>query len=304
MLTAIMQDPTLQRLKLIAEPWDLAGTAVGRFVPGWTEWNDRSRDELRRFCLARDVGPGALADRLAGSSDFFRHAGRVPSASLNFVVCHDGFTLDDLVTYSVKRNEANGEAGRDGNDNNHGWNAGVEGPTDDPAVVIRRQRLKRLLLAALLVSRGVPMLAMGDEIGHSQGGNNNGWCQDNETSWLDWSKRDAGLEILVQSLLRLRREHPVLRRPRWLDDEAVEWFSPTGGPLSPENWRDPACRTLGLRWRGYDGEADLIALFNAGPEPVEFALPPGGWTLLIDSAEGLAAALHPFSVRILCAAQA
>ena len=296
LLTAIMQDPLLQQLKLIAEPWDLAGYDVGGFVPGWTEWNDRSRDDFRRFCIARDVGPGALADRLAGSSDKFRHDGRLPTASLNFVTCHDGFTLDDLVTYAVKRNQANGEANRDGNDNNHGWNAGVEGPSADPSILTRRQGLKRLILTALMLARGVPMLSMGDEIGHSQDGNNNAWCQDSAISWLDWNRPDQALLDFVTRLLKLRREKPPISREAWLDPVDVEWLGPAGGAPAPESWRDPGCRTLGLRWRG---QPDLLALFNAGTDPVAFALPSGSWRLLLDSADRTGGELAPFSARVL-----
>ncbi|HLY55977.1 MAG TPA: glycogen debranching protein GlgX, partial [Stellaceae bacterium] len=210
-LSAISQDPVLQPLKLIAEPWDIGpgGYRVGGFPCRWSEWNDRSRDDLRRFFLTRDIGPAGLADRLAGSSGSFRHDGRAPQASVNFVTAHDGFTLADLVTYGAKRNEANGEANRDGAGENWGWNAGVEGPSDDPAVRARRQALKRVLLAALLVSRGVPMLAMGDELGRSQGGNNNAWCQDNATSWLDWTAADEGLIDFVARLIRLRHGQAV-----------------------------------------------------------------------------------------------
>jgi glycogen operon protein len=290
------------RLKLIAEPWDLAGTAVGAFAPGWSEWNDRSRDDLRRFCLARDVGPGALADRLAGSSGLFRHDGRNPLASINFVTCHDGFTLDDLVTYEKKRNAANGEDGRDGNDSNHGWNAGVEGTSDDPAISGRREDLKRLLLAGLIACKGVPMLAMGDEMGHSQDGNNNAWCQDNPLSWLDWGAAARPFAAYVAHLLKLRRDYPMLSDASWLDERNVAWLSLSGGPPAPESWRDPTCRTLGIRWRADEGAKDLLGFFNAGPAPVDLVLPSGGWAVVLDSAGGAhGQPLAPFSARFLAA---
>jgi glycogen operon protein len=299
---AIGQDPVLQSVKLIAEPWDIGpgGWQVGRFPPGWSEWNDRSRDDLRRFFLARDRGPAALADRLAGSSDLFRHDGRSPLASVNFVTAHDGFTLADLVTYSVKRNAGNGEGNRDGTDANHGWNAGVEGPSDDPAIIQRRQGLQRCLLAALLVCRGVPMLSMGDELGRSQDGNNNAWCRDDATSWLDWSTGDQDLADFTARMIGVRRQYPALRGRDWLDDRSVEWLDGSGARMSGDRWQDPACGLLGLLHKGADLESDLLLLFNGGRDAARFVLPDGAWKVVIDSAAPRSdPSLAPSSVRIL-----
>ena len=298
-LAAIRQDPLLGRLKLIAEPWDIGpgGWQVGRFPPGWSEWNDRSRDQLRRFFLPRDVPVAALADRLAGSSDLFRHDGRSALAGVNFVAAHDGFTLADLVTYEAKRNQGNGEGNRDGTDANHGWNAGIEGPSGDPAIVERRAVLRRSLLATLIACRGVPMLSMGDELGRSQGGNNNAWCRDDATSWLDWASGDEALAGFVDELIRFRRSHPALGSPRWLDPGDVEWLDAGGGAMAGDRWHDGGVRALGLHYAA----AGLLLLFNGGPAPVAFALPPGDWRVALDTgaAASATAPLGAWAVRFL-----
>jgi glycogen operon protein len=251
------------------------------------------------------VGPAALADRLAGSSDLFCHDGRSPLASINFVTAHDGFTLADLVTYETKRNEGNGEDNRDGTDASFAWNAGVEGPSDDPAVTARRRALRQVLLAALLAARGVPMLTMGDEHGHTQRGNNNAWCRDDEGSWLDWDAADAGLAELVARLVAIRQEQPALRGTEWLVDHVVDWLDGTGETMTGASWRDPANRVLGLHY--LSAEPPLLLLFNGGLEPVCFALPPGRWQVLLDTAgegAGPAGPLAAHSARFLAASAA
>ncbi len=301
-LAALRQDPILGRVKLIAEPWDVRGRFTGGFPPGWSEWNDGYRDDVRRFFLSRTGARGALAHRLAGSSDLFRHDGRAPSASINFVTCHDGSTLADLVTYERKRNQANGEENRDGSGHEHGWNAGVEGPSDDLLILARRDRLKRALLATLMVSQGVPMLSMGDELGRSQGGNNNGWCQDSAVSWLDWASADRDLAGFVAELAALRRRFPVLRHPRWLEDGNAGWCGRDGGPLDAAQWEDGGDRLLGLRLHDPTGR-DLLLLFNGGLEPADVTLPPGRWGLELASDGGEAGQLGPSSVQILSSRQ-
>ncbi len=306
-LVAVGQDPVLNRVKLIAEPWDVGpgGWQVGAFPPGWSEWNDRSRNDLRRFMLWRDLGPGALAQRLAGSSDLFCHDGRNPLASINFVTAHDGFTLADLVTYQAKRNLANGEDNRDGDGGGFGWNAGIEGPSDDPVVSARRASLKRGLLAVLLACRGVPMLSMGDEIGHSQDGNNNAWCQDNATSWLDWHGADWALAALVARLIAFRRDHAAVRGSCWLDPQHVDWLAADGTAMAGGRWDDPAMRQLGMWLRAERQEQEVLVLINGGLDAVAFALPEGDWSVSVDSAEmvtgqvGRQVQLAPSSVQYL-----
>jgi len=306
-LVAVAQDPVLRHIKLIAEPWDVGpgGWQVGAFPPGWSEWNDRSRNDLRRFMLRRDLGTGALAQRLAGSSDLFCHDGRNPLASINFVTAHDGFTLADLVTYQAKRNLANGEDNRDGDGGGFGWNAGIEGPSDDPAVNDRRASLKRGLLAVLLACRGVPMLSMGDEVGHSQDGNNNAWCQDNATSWLDWHGADWALAALVARLIAFRCDHAALRGADWLDAQHVDWLASDGTAMAGGRWDDPAVRQLGMRLRPSSEEQEVLVLINGGLDAVSFTLPEGGWSVSVDSAEsvagpvGVQVELAPSSVQYL-----
>jgi glycogen operon protein len=302
-LYAVRQDPALNRCKLIAEPWDLGpdGWRTGKFPPGWAEWNDRFRDDVRRFWRGDPGARPALAARLAGSSDLFERRGRRPWASVNYVASHDGFTLADLVSYEERRNDANGEGNRDGHEENFSADYGVEGPTDDPAVLCVRRRQMRNLLATVLLSQGTPMLAAGDELGRTQGGNNNAYCQDNETSWLDWPG-DRDLLALVRRLVELRRRHPVLRCARYLHGaeshgglKDIAWIGPDGEELTPGDWADAASLWLGLLLNGRAvagaagaGQVVLIVL-NAHPEQVSFRLPRGAgtsWRLEFDASEG------------------
>jgi glycogen debranching enzyme GlgX len=290
---AIAQDPLLSTVKLIAEPWDIGfgGYQLGQFPTGWAEWNDRFRDTVRSFWLRGETTRGDLAQRLCASSDLFQVHGRSPADSVNFIVAHDGFTLADLVSHDRKHNEANGEGNRDGHDHNHSWNAGVEGPSDDPVVRALRGRLQRALLATLLLSQGTPMLCAGDELGHSQGGNNNAYCQDNATSWIDWSRADETLIAFTAQVLALRRAHRPLA-DRWYSGIAdaqgrvdLGWLQADGTPLAGEDWGDPAQRVLGARIGapGQPGEA-LLLMMNAGDTDAAFALPPGRWRVLLDTA--------------------
>ncbi len=289
LLDAIRQDPALQGVKLIAEPWDIGGNGyhVGGFPPGWSEWNDGYRDDLRRFWLTGETGAGALADRLAGSSRQFRHHGRRPQAGINFVTAHDGFTLADLVAYERKHNSGNGEANRDGHNGNFSRNFGVEGASDDPAVKTERARAKQALLASLLLSQGVPMLTAGDELGHSQHGNNNAWCQDNEITWLDWQADDEGLITLIGRLSDLRRANPSLRHAAWLESADVTWRRADGGEMRDDDWLgsrlamllEPVAPEVGDR---------LLLLVNGVAEAADFALPPGSWVVKIDTAAAMA----------------
>jgi isoamylase len=309
----IRQDPAFNALKLIAEPWDVGpdGYRVGGFPPGWAEWNGPFRDTVRRFWKGDENMLAELASRVAGSSDLFGHAGRRPWASINFVTAHDGFTLDDLVSYDAKHNEENGEENRDGNDANFSWNCGVEGPTDDPAVLALRRRQKRNLVATLLLSLGVPMLLAGDELGRSQHGNNNAYCQDNEMSWLDWDAIGAEEEQFrnfVEFLIRLRRDHHVFSRPHFFRGieqsdglKDITWVTPDGTEYGPEDWKKPYARCLGYLlngrageyFRGPTGQRDVdtsfLVLLNAHYEDIEFHAPetsvPMLWEAVIDTAE-------------------
>jgi isoamylase len=298
LLVAIEQDPVLARAKLIAEPWDLGpdGYVLGRFPDRFMEWNDRFRDDLRRFWLERSSSRGELARRLAGSNDRFHHGLRLPSASINFITAHDGFTLADLVSYSHKHNLANGELNHDGHAANFSNNCGVEGPTDDPQIIARRARLRRALLASLFVAQGTPMLLAGDELGNSASGNNNAYCQDNPISWLDWSGADLELLAFVRACIELRRTHPTLRSNTWLRDDSdpsegvsaygVEWRRPDGVVMSIDDWDDRERHCLGVRMGEHpDKPGDAVfLLFNAEPKPVPFTLPSGRWQVLLDSA--------------------
>jgi len=295
-LDAARQDPVLSQVKLIAEPWDVGadGYRLGGFPAGWAEWNDRYRDSVRRFWKGDPGQTAELASRLSGSSDLFDRRGRRPWASINFVTAHDGFTLRDLVSYDRKHNEANGEHNRDGTDANHSWNCGVEGPSDDSDVRALRLRQSQNLLATLLLSQGVPMLLAGDELGHSQQGNNNAYCQDDETVWLDWSLEAVEAELLafVRRLVRFRRDHSAFHRHRFFDGDQsasgvkdITWLRPDGSERGPSDWEDPADRTLGFvlsgEARGYhltaDGEPELddtfLVVLNAKPQPIPFRLP-------------------------------
>ena len=296
---AIRQDPVLSRVKLIAEPWDIGpgGYQLGAYPHPFLEWNDRFRDGLRRFWkgdagLTRD-----LAARLLGSAERFDHSGRAATSSVNFITSHDGFTLEDLVSFTIKRNFANGEDNRDGHQENNGDNLGVEGPTNDPNVLAARRLRKRNLLATLMLSQGVPMLLAGDEIGHSQGGNNNAYAQDNETSWINWTKRDGELQAFVERLSRLRRTLPVLRQRRFLharkrvadDIPDVIWRRANGTVPQSEEWHDPAFRCLCVELRmaaeGNDPNPDAVfAVFNTGAAtPLHLPDTAPGWELLLDT---------------------
>jgi isoamylase len=306
-LKAVNQDPVLRTVKLIAEPWDVGpgGYQVGGFPPGWAEWNGRYRDIVRRFWKG-DASPGDLAPRLCASGDIFNYQGRRPWASINFITAHDGFTLNDLVTYNEKHNEPNGENNQDGSNDNVSWNCGFEGPTDDPKINCLRERQIRNFLSTLLLSQGTPMILAGDEFGRTQGGNNNAYCQDNEISWLDWKLEDKGKALIefVKTLTRLRHKFPILRRNRFLTGEYVEelgvkdltWINANGSEMTEENWRDGNMRSFGMlldgraqptgiRQRGT--EATLLIAINGHFDLVEFTLPEspgeGEWSVLIDT---------------------
>jgi len=290
---ALAQDPLLSRLKMIAEPWDIGpgGYQLGAFPAGWLEWNDRFRDSMRAFWVEGAGTRGEFALRLCGSADIFQPGGRQPVESVNYVVSHDGFTLRDLVSYAHKHNEANGESNRDGHGHNHNANCGAEGPTDNPEVNTLRARLQRALLASTLLSQGTPMLAAGDEFGHSQRGNNNPYCQDNETTWLDWSTLDADLLAFTTRLLALRRAALPLR-PRWYDGlvdplglHDLAWLRADGHELHGDEWREPDGRVFGCRV-GRPGRtgAPLLMLINGDAREVGFQLPPGAWEAVFDSA--------------------
>jgi glycogen operon protein len=279
-------------VKLIAEPWDVGpgGYQVGNFPVLWAEWNGKYRDAMRDFWRGRG-GVGEFAQRFTGSADLYQDDGRDPFASINFVTAHDGFTLCDLVSYDGKHNQANLEDNRDGTDDNRSWNHGVEGPTDDPAVLELRARQQRNFLATLLLSQGVPMLLGGDELGRTQRGNNNAWCQDNEISWFDWVGADAQLLEFARQLIALRREHPVFRRTSFLTGTTGEsglpdawWFRTDGRRMTQRDWTNPETRTLGvflnggeIRERTPHGEPivgdSFLLLFNAHPQAVVFTLP-------------------------------
>jgi isoamylase len=309
----IGQDPVLASVKLIAEPWDVGegGYQVGNFPVGWAEWNGKYRDTVRRYWRGDHGQLGEMATRLAGSSDLYEASGRLPFASINFVTAHDGFTLRDLVSYNQKHNAANGEHNRDGADDNHSMNFGVEGETDDPAVLAARQQQMRNFLATLFVSQGVPMLLAGDEIGRTQHGNNNAYCQDNEISWYDWRLSGWQMDLLrfTRGLIRMRQEQPVLRRRRFFQGRRVlgsdvhdlSWFLPDGALVDDAAWGDAERRCFGLRLAGDAIEEvdprgmpivgdTLMILFNSGEDDVEFALPPvrrrQRWHRIVDTAAG------------------
>ncbi|MGA7965508.1 MAG: glycogen debranching protein GlgX [Gammaproteobacteria bacterium] len=309
---ALRQDPALAQTRLIMEPWDIGpgGYRLGQFGAPFAEWNDRYRDAVRRFWRGDEGMLAELGGRLLGSSDLFEPSGRRPWASINFVTCHDGFTLADLVSYSHKHNASNGEDNRDGTDENYSDNYGVEGPTEDSAINALRRRQRRNMLATLLLSQGTPMLLAGDELGRSQLGNNNAWCQDNELSWLDWGRLDAQAQAdidFIAGLITFRREHPILRAARYLhaterDEEGVEdvlWFDLHGEEFTHEQWHRPKCATVGLLLNGRAAvgrdvhgrtvhDACLLVILHAGATPVRFRLPErpagSGWRLVLDTA--------------------
>jgi glycogen operon protein len=315
-LDSCRQDPVLSSVKLIAEPWDCGpgGYQVGGFPPGWAEWNDRFRDTVRAFWKGDEAMAAPLSQCLTASGDRFNRRGRRPWSSVNFITAHDGFTLADLVSYNDKHNEANGEDNRDGHADNRSWNCGAEGPTDDPETRALRARQQRNLLATLLLSQGTPMLLAGDELGRTQQGNNNAYCQDNDISWLQWPAIDEdgrALEAFTRRLLELRRRYPVLRRTRFLtgeptgDDAAVEgvrdviWLSCDGSEMDAARWDDPNTRCLGMLLDGRAPssavprpahDASVLLVFNAWHEPVSFSVPEHPeegrpWLRLMDTTE-------------------
>jgi glycogen operon protein len=296
-LAAVRQDPVLAPIKLIAEPWDLGpdGYHLGRFPPGWSEWNDRFRDDVRSFWLSREAGSAALAQRLAGSSEIFAHHGRAPQAGVNFVTAHDGFTLRDLVSYQHKHNELNAEGNRDGHGHNFSWNCGEEGNSENPDVLERRHRLQRALLATLFAAQGVPMLQGGDELGRTQSGNNNAYCQDNQLTWLDWVHADSDLIGFTAGLIALRKRFPQLRRNQWLTGKVdasgrrdIVWWHPEGREMNGDDWHSANPGRLGLVLAPTDEGATkapaLLVLFNRGDAPATFRLPAGDWNRLCNSA--------------------
>ena len=295
---AVLQDPLLGRLladgKLIAEPWDIGpgGCQAGHFPRGWLEWNDGFRDTVRAFWLGGATTRGQFAQALAGSAQRLQARRRGPGESVNYIVSHDGFTLRDLVSFDFRHNEANGEGNRDGHGHNLSWNCGVEGPTDDPEVLWLRGRLQRALLATLLLSQGTPMLAAGDEIGHSQQGNNNPYCQDNPLTWIAWPQADAGLLRFTRRVLALRRRWLPLG-PQWYTGLAdarglpdLAWLRRGGQPLNDWDWTQSASRVLGaLIGQPGHGHGPLLMLFNAEPQDTVFSLPAGPWRCLLDSSQ-------------------
>jgi isoamylase len=308
----IHQDPILSQVKLIAEPWDVGegGYQVGNFPVLWAEWNGKYRDTVRTYWKGGHEPVSELAYRLTGSSDLYQHDGRRPYASINFVTAHDGFTLHDLVSYNDKHNEANGEENRDGHDDNLSWNHGVEGPTDDPTILAAREQTKRNLLATLFLSQGVPMLSHGDEIGRTQQGNNNAYCQDNELSWLDWNldERKTALLDFTRRLIALRREHPNFRRPKFFQDRAIRdaverdivWLRPDGEEMTDAEWGEDWVRVIGLCLGGdalpeFDERGEQVTddtfliLLNGHYEPVPFTLPSTlsaeRWEVVLDTTD-------------------
>ena len=306
-LKACQQDPLLQSVKLIAEPWDCGpgGYQVGGFPPGWSEWNDKFRDNVRDFWKG-DISAAGIVPRLCASGDIFDRDGRRPFASVNFITAHDGFTLNDIVTYNEKHNEANGEEGRDGSSDNRSWNCGAEGPTDDPAINELRARQIRNFLTTLLLSQGTPMLLAGDEFGRTQQGNNNAYCQDSDISWLNWEIEEKGESLIdfVRKLTKLRHDYAILRRNRFfrgiyneeLGVKDVTWINASGDEMKDSQWHDAGMRCFGMlidgraqpsgiRKRG--GDATILLVFNGASDGVNFTLPAcaGGdeWTLMIDT---------------------
>ncbi|HEX2306700.1 MAG TPA: glycogen debranching protein GlgX [Jatrophihabitantaceae bacterium] len=302
----VQQDPVVSQVKLIAEPWDVGpgGYQVGNFPPQWTEWNGKYRDTMRDFWRGQSATLGEFASRLTGSADLYEHSGRRPVASINFVTCHDGFTLHDLVSYNSKHNYANGENNRDGTDDNRSWNCGVEGPTKDEAVLALRAKQKRNFIATIFLSQGVPMLCHGDELGRTQNGNNNGYCQDNELTWIHWRHRDEALEEFTSRVSQLRHDHPILRRRRFFDGRPVSrgkragglpdiaWFTPDGREMTEQDWGSGFGRSIAVFLNGNGipdldvrGERvrddDFMLMFNAHDEAIEFQVPdkpyPESW---------------------------
>ncbi|HEV2887718.1 MAG TPA: glycogen debranching protein GlgX [Jatrophihabitans sp.] len=309
----VQQDPTVSQVKLIAEPWDVGpgGYQVGNFPPQWTEWNGKYRDTVRDFWRGEPATIGEFAARLTGSADLYEHSARRPVASINFVTAHDGFTLRDLVSYNSKHNEANGEDNNDGESHNRSWNCGVEGPTDDPEINELRARQQRNFLATLFLSQGVPMICHGDELGRTQQGNNNGYCQDNELTWIDWDAADADLMAFTRTVTQLRRDHPTFRRRRFFDGRPVKrkgvgaplpdiaWLRPDGSEMTEDDWGSGFGRAVAVFLNGdaIPGTDDrggrvtddsFILCFSAHHEPIEFTPPKelqdDSWQVVLDTA--------------------
>lgn len=308
----IYQDPVISQVKLIAEPWDIGegGYQVGNFPQGWSEWNGKYRDCIRDYWRGADSVLGEFAERFTGSSDLYKGDYRTPAASINFITAHDGFTLRDLVSYNDKHNEANGEDNNDGESHNRSWNCSIEGPTDDEAVNRLRKKQQRNFLTTLFLSQGVPMLLAGDEIGRTQQGNNNAYCQDNEISWTDWAAADEELLAFTRSLIALRKNHPVFTRRRWFQGrrirgvgvEDIAWFLPGGTEMGEEHWNDSFAKSLavylngyGMHNRGSKGEAlvddHFYIIFNAHYQRITYTLPAkkygDTWRVLIDTSRGM-----------------
>jgi isoamylase len=306
----IHQDPIISQVKLIAEPWDIGegGYQVGNFPPGWSEWNGKYRDCVRDYWRGADSMLGEFAARFTGSPDLYQGDYRRPTASINFITAHDGFTLQDLVSYNEKHNEANGEDNNDGESHNRSWNCGTEGPTDDPEINRLRQKQKRNFLTTLFLSQGVPMIVAGDELSRTQHGNNNAYCQDNEISWLHWKDTDHDLLRYTQKLIHLRKNHPVFCRRRWFQGQLIKgvgvediaWFLPNGEEMSDEHWNNDFAKSLGvflngrgLHAVGYKGEQlvddSFYVIFNAHVESLEYKLPPANygkqWLKLLNTSE-------------------
>ena len=307
----VQQDPVVSQVKLIAEPWDVGegGYQVGNFPGLWTEWNGKFRDTVRDYWRGEPATLGEFASRLTGSSDLYEATGRRPGASINFVTAHDGFTLADLVSYNEKHNEANGEDNRDGESHNRSWNCGAEGPTDDPEILALRARQQRNIMATLMLSQGTPMLAHGDELGRSQRGNNNVYCQDNELAWMDWSPESVDTDMLAftRNVIRLRRDHPVFRRRRFFEGRPIRsgdqsrdiaWRTPAGDEMTPEDWDSGFGKSLAVFLNG-DGipepdqrgqrvaDDSFLLCFNAHHEPIDFVVSSGpddpDWTAVLDT---------------------
>jgi isoamylase len=307
----IHQDPVISQVKLIAEPWDIGegGYQVGNFPPGWAEWNGKYRDCIRDYWRGADSILGEFAQRFTGSSDLYEGSYRSPTASINFITAHDGFTLNDLVSYNDKHNEANGEDNNDGESHNRSWNCGAEGETEDEVVKVLRQRQKRNFLTTLFLSQGVPMLVAGDEISRTQQGNNNAYCQDNEISWTNWERADKDLLAFAQAVIQLRKDHPVFCRRRWFQGQPIKgiglediaWFLPDGSEMNDEHWNNDFAKTLavflngrGIHTPGPKGEQivddSFYVIFNAHHEPVEYKLPPAKygkeWIQVLNTVDG------------------
>ena len=317
-LESIGQDPVLAEVKLIAEPWDIGAYDVGQFPAGWSEWNGKYRDTVRDFWRGVEGALPGLATRISGSRDLFGHGGRRPTASVNIVTVHDGFTLADLVSYNAKHNEANGENNHDGTDDNRSWNCGVEGPTDSGAVLALRARQRRNFIATLMLSEGAPLLLGGDEFARTQQGNNNAYCQDDELSWFDWGAVTANADLVefTARLCRLREEHPVFRRRQFFtgtpahesDRDDLDWYRPDGLPMTGQDWGAAYARSVNVALSGDTGDDTrpddpFLILLNAWWEPLDFTIPESlrgmPWQMEVDTnAPGAAARSIDTSARV------